>query len=103
MTTRLSRSAAYGGLEHRREEPEAAGIPERRIGGAVGVGHQAHDRPARGADPRDVVDGAVRVLTTAGGGAVLADVAADDEVLPLDPLHRLLVGGEAAVAVRHRH
>ena len=64
---RSGRPAEEQPVRERTEEPRAVGVAEHRLGGALGVGHEADDVPLAVADARDVVEGAVRVR--AGGAA----------------------------------
>ena len=66
---------------------------EARLGGVLGVGHETHDVAALIAHPGDIAGRAV---------GVGAQVAEDDESLPLQPVELLGRGDEVALGALHR-
>src|SRR6476661_741224 len=89
------RCALEGLLDDRGEEP--APVEARAVAlldRVLGVRHEADDVAALVGDAGDVAVGAVGVAALGVG-----DVAEDDAPLPLEPVERLLVGDETALAV----
>ena len=95
------RPAEQEPVRERAEEARAVGVPEHRLGGPLGVRHEADDVPLPVADARDVVEGAVRVR--AGGARPRGvAVAEDDLVVRRHVVPGRGLGPPVPVAVRDR-